>query len=154
MTEVAVLAAVAATVALAAWWLRAREGRVVPVDAQLGGTVRERLGIPPGAAALVELTAPDCRTCAAARTVLDDVAGRLEGVRVVTADVAAHLDLAREHGVLRAPTTLVVDRRGRVRHRVHGVPDPGALAELLRVDVGVALRPPPPGRPRPPGRAA
>lgn len=131
MTELAALAAVAVLVAVAAWWLRAREGRVVAVESRLGPAARERLGIPRDSAALLQFTAPSCRTCAAARTVLDQVAARHDGVRVVTADVGDHLDLAREHGVLRAPTTLVVDPRGRVRHRVHGVPDPASLDAVL-----------------------
>lgn len=138
MTEVSALAAVAALVALAAWVLRARDGRIVATDALIAGPARARLGIPGNAAALVEFTTPSCHSCAAARAVLDDVASRHAGVRVVTADVGEHFDLARAHGVLRAPTTLVVDPGGRVRHRVHGVPDASRLEAALRAGLGRA----------------
>jgi thiol-disulfide isomerase/thioredoxin len=132
MTEVLVLALAGVSVALVAWLLRRADGRVVPTDASIERAALERLGIPPGASALVEFTAPGCRTCVAARAVLDDVAAGYDGVRVVSADAGAYLELAREHGIMRAPTTLVVDPGGRVRHRVHGVPDAGSLHALLR----------------------
>lgn len=114
--------------------IRGRDGRIVELSdgRQLSAAVLERLGVPPGRTALLEFVAPGCRTCAAAHEVLREVASGRDGVVVALVDAAEHADLARIHGVLRAPTTLVVDPAGRVQHRVHGVPD----AERLRAVVG------------------
>lgn len=139
MTELAVLAGVGLAVAVAAWLLRRRDGRISAVDTtRVAPSALVRLGVPGDASALIQFTAPSCRSCDAARAVLDEVAGSYDSVRVVTADVGEHLDLAREHGIMRAPTTLVVDPDGLVRHRVDGVPDPGQLHDLLRASGGRA----------------
>ncbi len=90
-----------------------------------------RLGVPAGAVALVELTAPGCVSCAAARRVLDAVAADRADVAVVAVDVAADPALARDFRVLRAPTTLVVAPDGALRARLAGVPAPAAVARAL-----------------------
>jgi thiol-disulfide isomerase/thioredoxin len=90
------------------------------------------LGVPDGAVALVEFTAPHCAPCTAARQVLEDVARDQEAV-VVSVDLAEPTGdhLARAHRVLRAPTTFVVAPDGHVRGRVSGVPRHRDLEALL-----------------------
>jgi len=45
----------------------------------------------------------------------------------VDVDLTHRADLARRFNVLQTPTTLVLDRAGRVRARVGGVPNRAAL---------------------------
>jgi thiol-disulfide isomerase/thioredoxin len=133
VTDLLTLAAVlAATAGLAVWW-RARDGRVVEVGdtARLDAGQLADLGAPPGGILLLEFTAPGCVPCVATARILSEVVGDRTDVAVFQADVGEHLDLARAHGILRAPTTLVVDAEGRVRHRISGVPEPDAVADLL-----------------------
>jgi thiol-disulfide isomerase/thioredoxin len=128
----ALLVVLAATAAAALWW-RSRQGRVTQ---QGGGTFgRGAIGAPAGGVLLVEFTAPGCVPCGQAREVLQAVAAEREDVAVVLVDVGEHLDLARTHGVLRAPTTLLVDAGDRVRHRISGVPAAADVAELLDGEV-------------------
>lgn len=132
MTDLLVLGAVVAATAALAWWWRSRDGRIRQGRGpRLAAADLAALGAPPGVTVLVEFTAPGCRPCVAAREVLRRAAAERGDVSVVLADVGAHLDLARSHGVLRAPTTLVVDPDGRVRHRITGVPDAADVADLL-----------------------
>lgn len=131
MTEIAVLTGVVAlTAGLAVWW-RSRDGAVRTVDDHFAATELAGLGAAPGRWVLLEFTAPSCAPCAAARRVLDDVADGQHTVTVATVDVSAHPDAARAHGVLRTPTTFVVDAGGRVRGRIAGVPASRDVVALL-----------------------
>lgn len=132
MSEPLALLAVLAVVAVAAALLRRREGAVRPVD---GSTVDlGRLGVPPGTAAFVEFTAPGCASCSRAGHVLRHVVADRTDVVLVTVDVGDQPELARAHGVLRAPTTLLVDAVGEVTHRIAGVPDVRTATALLDGD--------------------
>jgi thiol-disulfide isomerase/thioredoxin len=140
MTDLAILAFVLAATAALWWWWRRRDGRVRAgrPGERLTAADRTAVGVPDEAVVLLEFVAPGCRACAAAKEVLDAVAGERHDVVVAVADVGEHLDLARAHSVLRAPTTLVVDRDGVVRHRVSGVPDPEQLAVTIDEDARAA----------------
>jgi thiol-disulfide isomerase/thioredoxin len=129
MTDVLVLLGVLALTATVALWHRSREGRVSGVEGEVFD--RARLGAPAGGRLLVEFTAPTCASCGAAKGVLDAVAHDRPDVLVVTVDVGDHLDLARAHGIMRAPTTLVVDEEDQVRHRISGVPTAADVAAVL-----------------------
>jgi thioredoxin-like negative regulator of GroEL len=129
MTDVLVLLVVLALTAGVALWHRSREGRVSGVAGEAFD--RARLGAPAGVRLLVEFTAPTCASCGAAKDVLDAVARDRADVLVVTVDVGDHLDLARAHSIMRAPTTLVVDEADRVRHRISGVPTSGDVVAVL-----------------------
>jgi thiol-disulfide isomerase/thioredoxin len=126
--SVALLVVLAVTGA-SALWLRSRQGRVTT---EAGAAFdRAALGVPAGTTLLLEFTAPGCASCGHAARVLGAVAAARPAVEHVTADVGAHLDLARAHAILRAPTTLLIDADDRVRHRIGGVPDPADVAALL-----------------------
>jgi thiol-disulfide isomerase/thioredoxin len=127
---VALVVVLAVTAALALWW-RARQGRIASVAADAPTFGREALGALEGTTLLVEFTAPGCVPCARTKAVLGEAADGRDDVVLVTADVGEHLELARAHNVLRAPTTLVVDASDRVRHRVGGVPAPADIVALL-----------------------
>ncbi len=79
----------------------------------------ERLG---EHATLLQFSSAFCAPCRATRTVLADVAERHDGVAHVEVDAEQHLDLVRRVGVLRTPTTLVLDARGHEVTRAAGAP--------------------------------
>jgi thiol-disulfide isomerase/thioredoxin len=93
-------------------------------DAQLG----ER-------ATLLQFSSAFCAPCRATRRILTDVASSVPGVTHLEVDAEHHLDLVRRLGVLRTPTTLVLDRSGEEVTRAAGAPTRqqvlGALDRLL-----------------------
>jgi thiol-disulfide isomerase/thioredoxin len=80
---------------------------------------------------LVQFSSAFCAPCRATRQVLAHVAARSEGVRHVEIDAESHLDLVRRLGIIRTPTTLLLDRHGQVVQRSTGVP------KLAQVDAVV-----------------
>jgi thiol-disulfide isomerase/thioredoxin len=91
-----------------------------PYDEQLG----ER-------ATLLQFSSAFCAPCRATRRTLADVAGQVAGVSHVEVDAEAHLDLVRSLGILRTPTTLVLDERGREVTRASGAPKPAQVLAAL-----------------------
>ena len=82
-------------------------------------------------ATLLQFSSAFCAPCRATRRVLADVASAVPGVVHVEVDAEHHLDLVRAVGVLRTPTTLVLDARGREVSRAAGTPRaPQVLAAL------------------------
>ena len=73
-------------------------------------------------ATLLQFSSAFCAPCRATRRVLADVAGAVPGVTHVEVDAEEHLDLVRRVGVLRTPTTLVLDSRGQEITRAAGAP--------------------------------
>lgn len=86
-------------------------------------------------ATLVQFSSAFCAPCRATRVILDDVAAAVPGVVHVEVDTESHLDLADRFDIRRTPTTLLLDRTGRVVHRAVGAPRKtdvlGALGPLL-----------------------
>jgi len=79
----------------------------------------ERLG---ERATLLQFSSAFCAPCRATRQVLTEVAELVPGVAHVELDAEQHLDLVRRAGVLRTPTTLVLDRHGHEVTRAAGAP--------------------------------
>ena len=75
-----------------------------------------------GRATLVQFSSAFYSPCRATRTLLTDVAGRLDDVAYVDVDAESHLDLVRRLDVRRTPTVLVLDPRGFVVRRASGLP--------------------------------
>jgi thiol-disulfide isomerase/thioredoxin len=85
-------------------------------------------------ATLLQFSSAFCAPCRATRRVLADVASVVPGVEHVEVDAEHHLDLVRRLGVLRTPTTLILDHGGREVSRAAGAPTKEAvLATLARV---------------------
>ncbi|MFI2651269.1 TlpA family protein disulfide reductase [Micromonospora fulviviridis] len=134
LTGVLVLVVVLAAATAFGWWRRRRDGRlraVSPAAAAPHRAALAALGVRPGAVTLVQFSAPVCAPCQAARRVLEDVAGRLDGVTLLEVGVEEHLDRARELDVWRTPTVLLVDGDGRIVRRAAGVPDRADLLAAL-----------------------
>jgi len=73
-------------------------------------------------ATLLQFSSAFCAPCRATRRVLGEVAGLVPGVAHVEVDAEQHLDLVRRLGILRTPTTLVLDAGGREVTRAGGTP--------------------------------
>ncbi|MGH3510108.1 MAG: TlpA family protein disulfide reductase [Nocardioidaceae bacterium] len=73
-------------------------------------------------ATLLQFSSTFCAPCRATRRVLSDVAELAPGVRHIEVDAGDHLELVRRLGILRTPTTLVLDANGREVSRASGAP--------------------------------
>jgi thiol-disulfide isomerase/thioredoxin len=73
-------------------------------------------------ATLLQFSSAFCAPCRATRRILADVAGVVPGVAHIEIDAEHHLALVRRIGVLRTPTTLVLDAAGREASRASGAP--------------------------------
>jgi thiol-disulfide isomerase/thioredoxin len=82
-------------------------------------------------ATLLQFSSAFCAPCRATRRVLADVADVVPGVAHVEVDAEHHLDLVRALGVVRTPTTLVLDSDGRELTRATGAPKPGQVLAAL-----------------------
>jgi thiol-disulfide isomerase/thioredoxin len=95
--------------------VRVRDGEKRLGAAELGAELGER-------ATLVQFSSAFCGPCRATRRILSEVAGMVAGVAHVEIDAENHLDLVRELDILRTPTVLVLDARGRIVRRAAGQP--------------------------------
>ena len=71
---------------------------------------------------LLQFSSAFCAPCRATRRVLTDVAEKSDGIAHIEVDAEHHLDLVRHLGILRTPTTLVLDPAGRELSRASGAP--------------------------------
>ncbi|MDT0328251.1 thioredoxin family protein [Nocardiopsis lambiniae] len=73
-------------------------------------------------ATLVQFSSAFCQPCRATRRILTEVVDMVEGVAHAEIDAESRLDLVRRLNVMRTPTVLVLDARGRVTRRASGQP--------------------------------
>ena len=135
MTGLEVLLGVLVLTAGLAVWHRRSDGRVRGRDGAedlrpfVPGTPGER-------ATLLQFSSAFCAPCRATRRVLADVAAVVPGVTHVEVDAESHLDLVRRLNVLKTPTTLVLDARGREVLRAAGQPRTQDVLSALGQAVG------------------
>jgi thiol-disulfide isomerase/thioredoxin len=98
-----------------------------------GSDIEHELG---ARATLLQFSSAFCAPCRATRRILDDVSKIVPGVVHVEVDAEHHLALVRRLGILRTPTTLILDRDGREVSRASGAP---SKAEVL-VTLGKAIQ--------------
>jgi thiol-disulfide isomerase/thioredoxin len=135
MTGLIVVFAVLAVATFFGLWRKRVDGRVRTV-ASSGRSENSQAGAVTGAfltprhlgeelgsrATLVQFSSAFCQPCRAARVILSSVADETDGVAHVEIDAESHLDLVRELGIMRTPTTLILDGSGRIAARASGVP--------------------------------
>jgi thiol-disulfide isomerase/thioredoxin len=100
-------------------------------------------------ATLVQFSSAFCAPCRATRSILNEIAEMVDGVRYVEIDAESRLDLVRRLDVLRTPTVLVLDGDGRIVRRGSGRPRKADVIAAL----GDAIPGPPPGPSRAPSPA-
>ncbi len=100
-----------------------------PVEEPIDKPVRESVldGTPWAAdlgerATLLQFSSAFCAPCRATRRILDDVSSTLPGVVHLEVDAEHHLDVVRRLGIMRTPTTLVLDEHGHEVTRATGAP--------------------------------
>ena len=105
---------------------RRRDGRVRATKGTRTATLTDEvhaLGERPGTkATLLQFSSAFCAPCRATRRTLADVAGMVDGVAHVEVDAEHHLELVRRLGILKTPTTLVLDADGVEVLRASGQP--------------------------------
>ena len=90
-------------------------------------------------ATLLQFSSAFCAPCRATRRVLGEVAGLVDGVAHVEIDAEHHLAATRAFGILRTPTTVVLDASGvevarqRVDHVAGGVAQQHLVVALHQV---------------------
>ncbi len=127
-------------------WRAARDGRFrgthalavsdAPAEPAAGGEPDPSplgdLGEPLGErATLLQFSSAFCAPCRATRRILGEVVQLVPGVAHIEVDAEQHLDLVRRVGVLRTPTTLVLDAEGREVSRAAGAPTKQAVIASL-----------------------
>ena len=88
-----------------------------PVGVLSGSRLEQDLG---ERATLLQFSSAFCAPCRATRRVLSDVAAVVPGVTHLEVDAEHNLELVRRVGVLRTPTTLVLDQHGHEVTRATG----------------------------------
>ncbi|ROR92561.1 TlpA family protein disulfide reductase [Nocardioides aurantiacus] len=73
-------------------------------------------------ATLLQFSSAFCAPCRATRRTLGEVVAVTPGVAHVEVDAEQHLDVVRRLGILRTPTTIVLDARGHEVTRATGAP--------------------------------
>ena len=99
-----------------------------PPGAELVAAVGEQLG---ERATLLQFSSAFCAPCRATRRVLGEVTGLVEGVSHVEIDAEHHLDATRAFGILRTPTTVVLDAHGVEVTRATGAPSRDQVLSAL-----------------------
>jgi thiol-disulfide isomerase/thioredoxin len=137
---IVVVAALAVT-ALAAWWLRARNGAVRTAGEDAGmarSGVFDRLGVRPAEADLtvVQFSTAFCAPCRSTKARLQQLQTTRPGLAVVHVDAESHLDEVRELDVRRTPTLFYVGRDGQLLGRSSGAPRAEELTALVDAHVG------------------
>ena len=140
----AVLVAALVLTALAAWWLRARDGALRPAGAATEATALDpvfaRLGVRAGTADLtvVQFSTAFCAPCRTTKARLEHLQATRPGLAVLHVDAETHLDEVRALDVRRTPTLFYLDRAGTVIGRSSGAPRAEELTALVDARVGSA----------------
>lgn len=82
-------------------------------------------------ATFLQFSSAFCAPCRATRRILEDVVASNPGVAHVEVDAEHHLELVRRLGVLRTPTTLVLDPTGAEVTRAAGAPTRAQVLDAL-----------------------
>ena len=132
-----------APTAVAAWWLRVRNGAIgTPREGAAVGEVAvlQELGARPEDADLtvVQFSTAFCGPCRATRARLQQLQTTRPGLAYLHVDAESHLDAVRALDVRSTPTLFYLDRSGTVIGRSSGAPRPDELTALVDAHTGVS----------------
>jgi thiol-disulfide isomerase/thioredoxin len=109
------------------------KAKVVDTREMIAATdINEELG---ERATLLQFSSAFCAPCRATRVVLSKTAEALPGVKHVEIDAESHLELVRRLDIRRTPTTLILDKNGRVNNRAAGVPNGEELLAAIAATI-------------------
>lgn len=100
-----------------------------PADSVLAGTPWADQG--GSEFTLLQFSSAFCAPCRATRRILEDVAASTPGVAHLDVDAEHHLDVVRRLGIMRTPTTLILDGDGRELGRASGTPTKASVLAVL-----------------------
>ena len=134
-TGAVVLAAALVVAALAAWWLRTRDGAIGTTEGAAVGelAVLQELGARPQDADLtvVQFSTAFCGPCRTTRARLQHLQATRPGLAYVHVDAESSLEAVRALDVRRTPTLFYLDRTGALIGRSSGAPRPDELTALV-----------------------
>lgn len=90
-----------------------RDDRITEAD------VQQRLGTQ---ATFIQFSSAFCQPCRATKALLSQIAINTPGIDHIEIDAESHLDLVRKYHITRTPTTLIVDKTGRILSKAVGLP--------------------------------
>lgn len=129
--RLAAVAALLAVTSLGYWWWSRRQGVVRDVEAA-GALTPADLGVARGQRGTVVLfSTPMCAKCPPTKALVSRVIEGIEGVTQAEIDAAERLDLARELGIMRTPTLLVLDAQGVPVARMDGAPHEAQVRQAV-----------------------
>jgi len=134
MTGLWVLLAVLVLTAVLAATHRRLDGRLRERDGR--EDLRPLIAASGQAATLLQFSSAFCAPCRATKRLLADIAAVVPGVEHVEVDAESQLDLVRRLGILKTPTTLVLDAGGREVLRASGQPKKSEVLAALGQAVG------------------
>ena len=82
-------------------------------------------------ATLLQFSTEVCSVCKQTAKIFSELEGKHEDLLHIEVDVTNRLDLAAHFSVMQTPTTLVLDKSGKVVSRIGGGPRPNVITEEL-----------------------
>ena len=124
---------------LAGLWWRARTGRAKLVRSgelvDLGKLKPTKNGKPITSfgkkATLLQFSTEVCSACRQTARLYQDLEKQTPGLSHMEVDITDRMELAAHFGILQTPTTLILDKTGRVKSRIGGAPRPNVILEEL-----------------------
>ena len=109
--------------------LRVAPAQVAPAAEASAGeaSLLAGIGVVAGQVTLLQFSSAFCAPCRATRSVLADVAGRVDGVTHLEVDAESQLEVVRALKIWRTPTTFIIDTEGRIVGRAQGIPHRGQV---------------------------
>jgi len=82
-------------------------------------------------ATLLQFSTEVCSVCVQTARLFKQLEASTAGLKHIEVDITDRMDLAAHFGVMQTPTTLVLDKHGKVRARIGGAPKPNVIDEEL-----------------------
>lgn len=131
-------ALVLAALALGIWWRAStgrahlvRSGELVDLNRlrPVKSEAKPALG---KKATLLQFSTEVCSACVATAKLYRELSGNHPGLHHIEVDLTDRMDLAAHFQVMQTPTTLILDKSGRVRARIGGAPRPHVITDELK----------------------
>jgi len=137
--RIAIIAALVLVAFSAGFWWKARTGRVKPVRSgelvDLGKLKATRAGKPVTAfgnkATLLQFSTEVCSICVQTAKYYQELESKNPDLSHIEVDLTDRMDLAAHFNVMQTPTTLILDRNGKVQARIGGAPKINVIQQEL-----------------------
>ena len=79
-----------------------------------------------------------CQPCRVTTKLLDEVTNSFPAICHIELDVVEHMDLVKTYGITRTPTTLIIDKQGKVAVRISGEATVASFRKMLEMVIADA----------------